>query len=261
MSLFDFTQIHVFVFALAFFRIGAFLFLAPVIGSDNIPNQVKIGFALILAFLLMPTFPLQKIPFPPASIGVMFIGALFEVGVGLLLGFIARVPFAAIQTAGAFVGREMGLALANVLDPISNQQVAILGQFKVLLAFVIWVAMNGHLALIDALGKSFDVLLPMTFSFNHEFFRTLPGDLGSYLFEFAIKADAPAMVALFLTTVALGFMAKTVPEMNVFILGFALRIGVGFFVILVSIPLMSFIVRRAHEDILHYLDAFLGVVG
>lgn len=261
MSLFELTHQQVFVFSLVFFRVGAFFSSAPVFGLGSIPLRIRILTAMVISFILFPTVPMGEIPYPPASLGVYLMGILEEVSIGLLFGTIATIIFSAFQVAGSFVDRQMGMAMANVLDPVTQQQVSLLGQVHFLFALVVWIAMEGHLEFLSVFAESFQLVEPMGFVYNPAFFEQLPTELGQYLYSFTVKVGAPAMVAIFLTTVGLGFLAKTVPEMNIFILGFAFRIGIGFFLLLFSVPFVAYAVRMTHSDLLDFVQRLLEAVG
>lgn len=261
MNLFQLTHQQTFLFTLVFFRVGAFFTTAPVFGGGTVPIKVRVLASLVLSFVLFPTLPVDQIPYPPPNLGVYLVGIAEEIAIGLLIGFTAATLFAAFQVAGSFIDREMGMAMANVLDPVSNQQVSILGQLHFLFALVVWVAMEGHLAFIKVFAESFHRVHPMSFVYDPAFFEKLPKDVGAYVFSFSVKVGAPAMVAIFLTTVGLGFLAKTVPEMNIFILGFAFRIGVGFIVVFFSIPMVAYLVRVHQENMMEIVENTIRVIG
>src|SRR5262249_43819388 len=154
------------------------------------------------------------------------IAVLQELSVGLLIGFAASLLFAAVQAGGQLLDQELGLVVASVLDPVTNEPVSLLGQFKLLLAALVYLLIDGHHFLIRAVADSFRVVpmggLRLGRGAAMHLSDTLPRDL----FRIAVQIAAPSIVTLFLITIALAFMARTVPEMNLFVLGFPIRLAV-----------------------------------
>jgi flagellar biosynthetic protein FliR len=215
------------VFLLVFFRISGVLFLAPVFGGQMSPAPVKIFLSLLLAMLLLPTVG-RPASLPEPSLAALAWGAFLELSTGALIGFAATLLFAAVQFGGQLIDQELGLMMANVLDPLSNEQVSIIAQFKLFLAVIVYLLIDGHHFLIAATRDSFAAVPIMGLGFGEGAAHHLTEAMARDVFRMAVQIAAPAMATLFLVTVAMAFMARTVPEMNVFILGFSLRIAVGF---------------------------------
>ena len=136
--------------------------------------------------------------------------------------------------------QEMGLLFANMIDPLSQQQTAVVGQFKVLVAMLVYVVIDGHHFLVAAVLGSFDSVPLLGIQITEGAVLYLSDTVMTDLLRMGVQIAAPALVTLFLITIALAFMARTVPEMNVFILGFAVRVAVGFLVLLIGVGLFVY---------------------
>jgi flagellar biosynthetic protein FliR len=179
----------------------------------------------------------------------IFLMALRELLVGSLIGILAALPLIALQTSGEQIGLAMGLSMASTIDPMSQSQTSLIAQLQFLVGLWFYFRWNGHLLMIRALVESLR-FVPLAG-------LSLPtGDmrLGIWLqgvFHLAMQLVIPFYCALLLADIGLGFLARTVPQMNVFILGLPLKVGLGFFVLIVALPLAV--------DIVHgHLERWIG---
>jgi flagellar biosynthetic protein FliR len=221
------------LFLLVFIRASAMLAAMPMFSDRSVPVRVRIGLGLLLGLILTPVLPAQSLG---GEHWLVYVGyALREAMVGLLLGFVAKTLFWGVQFAGQVISFQMGFALANVLDPDSRQQVPLISRFKYLVALMFLLVLDGHYMFLAAFKRSFD-LIPVGQA-------TVSGPLGEYLirvtsgvFVVGVKIGAPVMIGLLLTNVAMALMARTVPQMNIFIVAFPIGIAVGFFILIIGIP-------------------------
>lgn len=222
------------LFFLVFLRTGAFLMALPGLNAPSVPLLFRIGLALAASLLLAPTLAPAAPPFlaDGVSLGVAAAG---EILLGLLAGMAVRLVFEGLQLAGQIVGYQMGMAIAEVIDPASEDQVALLAQFNTLLATLIFLAINGHHAFIRSLVESYALVPPLGFQMNGPVMERLIR-LSAELFVIGLKAGAPLIVALMLSTVSFGLVARTVPQMNIFIVSMPLNIGVGLIFLGMSLP-------------------------
>ncbi len=236
----SFTQLQ--IFFLIFFRVCAIIMTLPVLGNKNVPVLVKVGLCLSLSILL---FPVLKLSHPEAALNIIpfIIGLLDEVVFGIIIGICVKLIFAGIQLAGQLVGFQMGLAIVNIIDPGTSDQIPILAQFNNLMALLIFLAVNAHHWLIRALVESFH-LVPF---FGFQLKKTIMDQLitfGGDVFIIAIKVAAPVMAALLLTSVALGLIARTVPQMNIFIVAMPVKIFIGLIVFAVTFPYLIPVIQH-----------------
>jgi len=158
-----------------------------------------------------------------------------------------RMIFAGIQLAGQLAGYQMGLAIANVLDPATSGQFPIISQIYNLIAMLIFITINAHHWFLRAIKESFTLVPPLGFQFSSSLADQLVS-LSGNIFVIAVKVGAPIIVVLLLTSVASGLIARTVPQMNVFIVAMPLKIAVGLLFLILSIPYLVVFLRQIFHD-------------
>jgi flagellar biosynthetic protein FliR len=222
------------LFFLVFLRTGAFLMAIPMLNGSSVPVIFRIGLCLATSLLV---FPLVAGGALPAATDVVTLGvaAAGELLIGILAGFAIRLVFEGVQLAGELAGYQMGLAIAEVIDPASEDQVAILSQFMSLLATLVFLVINGHHWFIRTLVESFETVPPVGFHVNGPLLERLIR-LTAEMFITGLKAGAPVVVALLLGTVAFGLVARTVPQMNIFVVSMPVNIAVGLLFFGLSLP-------------------------
>jgi len=168
---------------------------------------------------------------------------------------VALLLFMAFQFGGQIVGFQMGFAIVNVVDPQSQQQVSLIGSLEYTIAALLFLVLNGHHLLLMALARSFTIVPPLSVSPDVEVYGGLVR-MTSQVFVIAVRIAAPAMAALLLTNVALSIIARTVPQMNIFIVGFPIGIAVGLASLAFSAPLLV----RIFGQLLSQLQTDLAAV-
>ena len=239
-------------FLLILFRSAGLFLISPILGHRSIPVLIKVGLSIMLAIILIPVIgdaPVQEIN----SIWLLAMLAAKEMLIGFIIGLFFAILFIAVRIGGNVVGYQIGLIIANVFDPESNSQTSILGEFWYVIAVLIFLAIDGHHAIISALSDSYQLVPIGVFNFDG-----LAGEqlirISAYAFTIAIKLAAPVMITLFLTEVALGVVARTVPQMNIFIVGIPIKIGIGFLVLAAALPIFRYMVEKT----VHFLDGELA---
>jgi len=230
------------MFFLVFLRIGAILMTIPVFESRSIPNMFKLALALATSLILFPMLNLNPLPVSTSIFGLA-IGAAGEILLGFVIGFSVKIIFAGIQMAGQLGGYQMGLALANVMDPADSQQIPLLAQFNNLVALLIFLSLNAHYWFIRALTQSYRLVPPFNVHFDGALTEHLI-QLAGNMFVVAIQVGAPIIAALLVTSVAFGLVARTVPQMNVFIVAMPLKIGIGLLFLGFSLPYFAAFLKK-----------------
>ncbi|MDY0274668.1 MAG: flagellar biosynthetic protein FliR [Desulfomicrobium sp.] len=226
MDLFSFDPIIILTFLCALMRISLLLFLMPFFGGQTIPPQVKVALCLALTLALWPQLPLmgEYMPRHPFALALM-LGA--ELVLGMILGLAIRFIFAAIQTGGQLIGFQMGFAMVNVMDPDSGVSEAVTAHFLYMVSLLTFLSFNGHLFLLKALVQTFEFIPPgqvlISTKIASQIFM-----LAGQMFLLAIHIAAPVMAALLLVDLALALISKASPQMNVLIVGFPIKISIGF---------------------------------
>lgn len=236
-TLLNWTLNQLLVVVIVMIRVGPLLFLMPVTGSRNVPSQVKILATVTTALILAPAVPVQAGQLPQSGAGVLLF-VMSEVLFAGILAVFARLVFDAVQVAGQMVGIQMGMGMAGVMDPQFGVQTSIVGQFWNLLAILIFLAINGHHIYIKTLIDSYSWVAPGTLSITSATFEGMMRGAG-HMFFLAVKIMAPASAAVFFSHVAMGIIAKTVPQVPILIVGMPLNIAVGF--IFVGLSLTYFL--------------------
>ncbi len=247
-------------FLLILFRFAGLFMGAPLYGSQVIPRSLKIGMAFILALVMMPIMELPPVALPDNP-GAYLLAAASEIAIGVLMGFSATILFLAFQMAGILMGQEMGFAMANVIDPVSNRRVSIIGQFTFLFALLIYLAIDGHHLLLSALVRSFQIIPLGTMRFPAALPQLISIKMVAWMFVIGVKLASPVIVAIFFSTVAFGFISKVVPEMNLFIIGFAARIVIGIIGFTLMVPLMVVAFEGLFAQLLRDLDLIVDMMG
>jgi len=226
MDLFHFDPATMFSFLLTLFRVSILLFVLPFFGGANIPNTVKGSLCIIMSMALWPhlSFPGVMMPSSPWHILIMLMGELM---IGLILGLTVRVLFGAVQMGGQLIGFQMGYAMINVVDPLTGQSVVITSHFLYMTTLLTFLALDGHLYLLQSLADSFAVVAPGGLLVSTQLSLHLIRMVGQ-IFVLAIRIAAPVMASIFLVDLALALVGRAAPQMNVLMLGFPLKIGVGF---------------------------------
>ena len=242
-------------FLFVFFRVGALMLFVPVFGSRQVPSSMKIGFSLFLAIAIFPL--VQDRPLPePQGIFELSTFLIADVTIGLGIAFITRLIFTAVQIAGTVVDFQMGFGVVNVIDPQTDTQVSVTSQFHNIIAVLIFLAVDAHHFIIQAIVESFLIINPAEINFAD----ITPGymlHLFSGTFTTAVKIAAPIMAILFFLSVGLGLVARTVPQMNVFIVGFPLQIGVGLLMVGLSLTFFGALVQQQMFDLPGKFRGFL----
>lgn len=248
------------VFLLTFCRISAFFVVAPVFSSRNVPNSFKIGLSVFISLIVYLSYGIGQ-TVPTDLQYILFI--IREVLVGLILGYTASLFFAVVNTAGGFIDMQIGFGIANVIDPLSGLSAPIMGGFKYAVAVLLFLTMNGHHYLIHAIFTSYE-WVPLS---NALFNSIYEGSISTFLlttftntFVLAFQIAAPIVVALFLTDVGLGFLARTAPQFNVFVIGIPLKIIVGLAILLIVIPGLAYLFQQLFATMFSSMDDLLKII-
>jgi flagellar biosynthetic protein FliR len=242
-------------FLFVFFRVGALILFVPVLGSRQVPVSMKIGLILFTSIVIFPLVQARPLP-EPQGIFDLAVFLLSDVTIGLGIAYITRLIFAAVQIAGTVVDFQMGFGVVNVIDPQTDTQVSVTAQFHNIVAVLIFLVVDAHHFILQAIVESFFIINPAEINFS-----SLTPEYMLYLFSgtftTAVKIAAPIMAILFFLSVGLGLVARTVPQMNVFIVGFPLQIGVGLLMVGLSLSFFSVLVQQQMYDLPGKLMGFL----
>ena len=214
-------------FLLPLFRIGSMFMVMPIVGTQLVPNRVRLYLALAVCVVVMPTLP--AMPQVDAINLRAFVLIAQEVLIGTMLGFTLQLLFQAFVIAGQIVATQMGLGFASMVDPANGISVPVIGQFFLMLVTLLFLAMNGHLVVFEVLAESF-VTLPVGEGLLIDHYWELANKLG-WVFGAALILVLPAITALLVVNMAFGVMTRAAPQLNIFSIGFPLTLLLGFIIV------------------------------
>lgn len=224
-----------------YIRIGAMLSIVPFYNSKAIPTLVRLALSLVLTYIIF--FNVEPYPFnADASLALLFILGFKEVFVGVIMGFTLNIVFQGISFAGLLVGRDMGLAMSSMFDPVSGTDGNIVATILSMTAIVVFILIDGHHFIVESLSYSFTVIPIGEFAVTESAYHLLVKYTGS-IFILAVKIASPIMVAYFLIHLASGIIARVSPSFQVFFVLLPLKIGLGLFILSLVTPLYIYLFR------------------
>lgn len=237
-------------FLLEWIRVSSMLFVFPIFSGPQITVQLRLGLGLVISFLLyhlVPTVHLSN------GIYELALAGASQVVLGIIVGYVASLVFAGVQFAGELIDLQIGFAVANVLNPQTQQNITIIGEFQLAIASLVFLATNSHYFLIQGIAGSFN-LVPLPF------INLDPSVAGNVVLFFTqaflvvFKIAAPSVFALLITNIALAFMAKVAPQMNVIVVGLPIQVSVGMIMMAISIPLIGTVGPELFQNIARQMD-------
>ena len=242
MELIGITLLQAEKFFIVLARVAAVVAVIPIFGHQAVPPRLRIGLAVFLSIIIFPLAP--SVPENVSlTIGQFFVALFQSVCVGLVISFFVILIFAGVQFGGEIAGFEMGFSIISVIDPLSSSRMSLITQFQYIFSLLIFLVLDGHLFLIQGLVESFRTapLLGVHFvpASANQLIRAT-----SNIFVIGVKISAPIMVATLLAKVGLGILARTMPQLNVFIVGFPLQIGIGLITLVLSMPIFFYTFQK-----------------
>lgn len=208
----------------------------PVFSQRAVPQRVKIGLALFIAVAAQPSLPQMPVV-PLDSLPQLLVVVAQQLLIGLSMGFAVRLVFASLEFAGELIGLQMGLNFAGFFDPSTGSQGTASARFLGSMVAFLFIAINGHLMLIQALVASFQA-----FPVGEEPFRFLrvaqPQVWGAEVFRMGLWIALPLVTMLLFVNLVLGIISRVAPQLNVFSVGFPLTVSIGLVGLVATLPLM-----------------------
>ncbi|HQQ34703.1 MAG TPA: flagellar biosynthetic protein FliR [Rugosibacter sp.] len=225
------TWLGLFIFPLT--RILALLATAPVFSNTALPTNIRLVTGLAIALALAAALPPPPPIAPGSWLGLAIIAE--QMLIGVLMGFSLRIAFAAVDVAGELIGLQMGLSFATFFDPGRGGETSVVAEFLGLLTALTFLAMNGHLLTLSLLAESF-TLLPVRETPFHSAGITTLLTASAIMFSLGVMLALPLITALLVTNISLGVLSRVAPALNLFAVGFPVTLGLGFIVLLLSLP-------------------------
>jgi flagellar biosynthetic protein FliR len=237
-------------------RCSGVVALGPVFGSHTLPPMVKAGLAGLLAILLAPLVAEHR-PALPDSLPGLAGTLLGELLIGAVLGLAARFVFAGIGMAGELVAVQMGVGLPSALDPHSMSQVSSVNHLLDQVAILTFLLVGGHHAVLAGLAQSVTLAPPLTVALPGGSLGFLIGLFDAAL-RLAVRLAAPVGAAMLLTMLTLGLLNRIAPQVNIFMVSFAMTLGVGLLVLLGALPIIATVMAGSFQQLPATLGALLA---
>jgi len=237
-------QLEYYNWLLVFMRISAFLLVLPFFSATNFPVTMRIALGALAAMLLAPTLP----AFPMNHLGTFSIMGVMgqEIAIGLLLGFLARMVFYAVDLAGNIIATEMGLQMAQIMDPLTQTSSQVPATILFYLASIVMLTLDLHHWMLLGFERTYAVLPMGTAHLSTALFEMVVKHTGQ-IFVIALQISAPIIAVSFVVTVVFAVLSRAVPQMNVFTESFSFRIVGGLIV-------FGFTLNLTAQHVANYLN-------
>ena len=236
------------------FRVSAMVASAPVFGTRSVPTKVKVITAIAITSILVPILPVPEVDvFNPLSILII----AQQILIGLIIGFTVQLVFSAVITGGQIVAMLMGLGFSLMVDPQNGAQSPVLSQFYIVMVMLIYLAIDGHLVLVEVLADSFKTM-PISAQglVADDFMQVVRW--GTNIFAGGMAIALPAIASLLVVNVAFGIMTRSAPQLNIFAIGFPITMMLGFILVMVTLPNVGPKSVSLFSDVYHLLQSILG---
>ena len=233
-------------------RVGSFVMASPILGAKSVQVRSRIILALAIAWILAPIIEVPEVN-PLSAAGLLI--SLQQIVLGIGMGFIFHMAFATVIIAGQSIAMAMGLGFASAIDPQNGVQVPVVSQFYLILATLVFLALDGHLLLIQTIHHSFE-LLPVGAPWPRELAWKIV-QWGSHMFASGLMIALPALASLLLVNLAFGVITRSAPQLNIFAVGFPITLLTGFALILLSLPSFLPQLSAAFESVFKLVPTLL----
>lgn len=244
------------VFLWPFIRVTSFVMVMPVIGGSFVPARVRILVGLALTIVIAPLVTPPDVQ--PLSLQGFFL-LLREMAVGVMMGFLVQLVFDAIVLGGQVIAMSMGLGFAVFLDQARGVNIPVLGQLFLMLGMLVFLSLDGHLAMIQLIADSFQLLPIGLAGFPAEAQEAMIHH-SRLVFSAAVQIALPAITALLVVNLSFGVMSRAAPTLNLFAVGFPVAMLLGFVVIFLNMGSLTAIVSLLLQDVLVAIPDLLRIL-
>lgn len=247
------------LFTLVLGRIGGLFSAIPLFGGKSVPARIKIAISFAMALVFFPIIRpgLPVLPADALSLGLLVVR---ETLIGLSLGLLSQVIFSAVEFCGQVIGLQMGFSAAAQFDPTMGTQVSVLSMMQNLLAVLLFMVLGMHHIFIKAIIESYGLVPVGAWHVSGGLLQFIIA-ITTGIFILAVKLAAPVMASILASTVALGVMARSFPQMNVFMVSLPLSIGLGFIILGVTLPVFFRILGSAFHGMDQQITALFKLLG
>jgi len=251
---------EVIFFMLVLSRIAGLFAAIPIFGGRRLPVRIRIVTIVAITLVCFPVLALTPPNvMPDDTISLIFL-ILREVMVGLTMAFVTQIIFSAIEFSGQIIGIQMGFSISSIIDPMNGVQTQIMAVMQTLLATLLFLALDIHHLFIRSIVDSFRIIPLGAWSLNGELVQFFVRAT-SEVFVLGVRLAAPVLVAMFLTSVTLGIMARAFPQMNVFMISMPLNIGIGFIVLGLTLPIFFHVLEVSFGSLKGQIDTLFKLMS
>ncbi len=230
---------------------------APLFSNRAISVRIRLAVGLAIALAVLPALPPS--PQVSSSSWLLITELAKQMLIGMSIGFMMRLFFAAVDVAGEMIGLQMGLSFAVFFSPQTGGQSSVVAEFLNLLTLLIFLAFDGHLLLISILVKTFE-WIPVGSSINSDAMLMIPR-YAAVMFVSGILLSLPLVTTLLITNIALGVLTRAAPQLNLFAVGFPVTLTVGMLILLISLSYFAPMLQRLFELGFNAIEEMLRVMG
>lgn len=238
-------------------RLAGMIFTAPVLGSRNYPTYLKIGLVFFITLLIYPLIDID-VTYPVDTFWAYGWLVANELIIGMTTGFIMNIYFNFLYFAGDMIDREIGFAMANVVNPLDESQIALTSNFFYIYATIIFLQLNLHHELIMALIVSYERVKVGASLLMSDSYQIIV-DVVANSFILGFQISAPFVITVLIANIILGLLSKAMPGMNIFILGMPFKIFFGFSLFIILIPYLYDIFGNVLSEGFYYLRVFFNL--
>lgn len=242
---------------MVFMRMAGMLLTNPLLGQRTVPVRIKMGLALCFSLLVTPTL---NTAVEYENTLIYLFALLKEFFVGFSISFIMQMFLSALQIAGDLIDLQLGVGMSRIYDPQTNISMPISGTIFHIMYVLLFFAANGHLTLIRIVAASYELLPP-----GLAFLRVDALDQVVFLFGnilvLGVKLALPVLAIELLTEVGLGVLMRTVPQINVFVVGLQLKLLLGLLVIVLILPNVAGLFDSATNTMFESIGQMLRAMG
>jgi len=218
-------------FLLIFLRLFSFISVFQPFGGRFIPVSIRLLLAISIGLALSHIYILKVLP----DINLLILISVKEIIIGLVIGFLANIIFYTLQVIGQMIDFQVGLSMANIVNPAFDIQVSPIGDLFFVFGMLLFLVTGGYTQIIESIAYSFNIVPVGEVSINGDIFVYAFKLIGNFVFQVALRFSAPVITILLLVDVITGIIARTVPQINIFIVGLPLKTGLAFLSILLLI--------------------------
>ncbi len=252
---------EIFIFILV--RVSFMVVLLPVIGGRQLPSRVKVGFSFFMSVIIYTQLKDFEMVLPDTIPG-FFVACLKEVYVGAIMGFASSMLFVSLNIAGRIIDHNTGFSMIQTINPMTDSNESVIGQIQFIIFSLILIVTGNHLHFIRMIFDSFEMINLLSAQWSLAPINQIFIKVTALSFVYGIKLSAPILVPLLLTTAALAIVARVMPQVNVWLVGMPLKIGIGLISVSFVMPLVWYVFQKQIVSVQAsqiYLLKIMGGVG